>query len=110
MANKKSDSQLFAFLGVLLTLVGFIIVYATRKDDKYAMHYAKQGLALFFGWLVAWVIEMVISLMFNPLATVINLVMWLVIVIAWIFGMIYSLSGQMKDIPVFGDIAKKIKV
>jgi len=35
MAKKKKndDSKIWAFLGVFLTLIGFLIVYLTKKDD-----------------------------------------------------------------------------
>jgi uncharacterized membrane protein len=45
--TKDNNKKLYAFLGVLLTVIGFIIVYAVRKNDKYAMFYAKQGLIIF---------------------------------------------------------------
>ena len=57
-----SDSKLFAFLGVLLTVIGYIIVMVARKEDKYAMYYAKQGLILFIAWVIVaiarWIIGM----------------------------------------------------
>ena len=37
--KKEDEKKLYAFLGVFLTVIGFIIVLATKKDDKYAMHY-----------------------------------------------------------------------
>lgn len=102
-----SDSKLFAFLGVFLTIIGYIIVYFTRKEDKYAMYYAKQGLVLFIvwvivaiaGWIVGWV---------PVVGNIIETVLWAVTLALWIVGLIYSISGQEKEIPIIGVFAKKI--
>lgn len=105
--KKGDDSKLFAFLGVLLTVIGFIIVFATKKNDKYAMHYAKQGLVLFIAWIILWIASFI--LLFIPILG--WLVMWLAylgMLILWIIGIIYSLSGEMKDIPIIGQFARKL--
>ena len=107
--SKDSDSTLFAFLGVLFTVIGFVLVLLARKNDKYAMHYAKQGLVLFFalivasagGWVLGW-----LPLIGGFLGGVI----WVLWVIAWVIGLIYSFSGELKEIPVIGSFAKKINV
>ena len=102
---KDGDSKLFAFLGVFLTLIGLLIVYLAKKNDKYAMHYAKQGLVLFIAWIVAWVVMMVLA--FVPvLGWIIDAVLYILLVVLWIIGIVYSLSGEMKDIPVIGSLAK----
>ena len=33
---EMSDSKVFAFLGVFLTVIGFLIVLLVKKNDKYA--------------------------------------------------------------------------
>lgn len=101
MAKKNDDSKLFAFLAVLLTLIGFIIAYAAKKEDKYVMFYAKQGLVLFFAWLVAWIAGM--SLFF---VTFVGMILNLIVLVLWIIGMVYSLSGEMKEVPLIGQFAK----
>ncbi len=104
---KNSDKKLFAFLGVFLTVIGFIIALALKKNDKYIMYYGKQGLVLFIAWLIIWVISMI--LMFVPvLGWLVMTVLYLGILVLWIFGLIYSLSGQMKPIPLIGNFADKI--
>lgn len=106
---KDGDRKLFAFLGVFLTIVGFIIALAAKKDDKYVMYYGKQGLVLFIAWAVAWVASMV--LMFIPvIGWVVMTVLYLGIFALWLIGLVYSLSGQMKPIPLIGNFADKIPV
>jgi uncharacterized membrane protein len=100
-----SDTKLFAFLGVFLTWLGFIIVYATRKEDKYAMFYGKQGLVIGIAWVVLIIVGIVLA--FIPiLGWIISLLLWIALGVLWIIGVIYSLSGEEKEIPVIGSIAK----
>jgi uncharacterized membrane protein len=107
LANKtQDDSKLFAFLAVLLSIVGFLVAYIVKKDNKYVMFYAKQSLVLFFGWLILWVLGMILG--FIPvLGMLIYWIGYIGLVVLWIIGLIYSLSGEMKDIPLVGDFARK---
>lgn len=107
------DSKLFAFLGIFLTVIGFIIVYATQKKDKYAMFYAKQGLILFIVWVIfsiALWIFMMIPFTGWVLSTILSTILWILLIVAWVIGIIYSLSDEMKEIPVIGSFAKMIKI
>lgn len=106
-SSKQGDSNLFAFLAVLLSIIGFVIAYAVKKDDKYVMHYAKQSLVLFIAWIILWVVGMVLS--FIPfLGWIISRIIYLGLVVLWVIGLIYSLSGEMKYIPLVGNYAKKL--
>ena len=103
---KESDSKLFAFLGVFLGLIGFLIVLLTRKNDKYAMYYAKQGLVIFIAWLIVYVLGVFIPVLG-----------WFIIIplggiamfILWIIAIINSLSGHEKPTPLIGRFAEKFK-
>jgi uncharacterized membrane protein len=101
--KKEDDDKLFAFLGVLLSIIGFLIVYILKKDSKYAMFYAKQSLVIF----IMWVIISVFTIM--PLiGQIIGPVLMIGLVILWIISLVYSLSGKMKDVWLVSDFAKKI--
>jgi len=103
----NSDSKLFALLGILLTIIGYIIVYFTRKEDKYAMYYAKQGLVLFIAWIIVAIASWIIG--FVPVVgDIIGTVLWAVTFALWIVGIIYSLSGEEKEVPIIGVFAKRI--
>lgn len=103
---KNSESKIFAFLGVFLTIIGFIIVILTRKDDKYAMYYAKQGLGLFIAGVLVWVITIILA--FLLIGFIIGPILNVVLLILWIIGIVYSLSGEMKPIPLIGRFAEKL--
>jgi uncharacterized membrane protein len=105
---KKSsggDSKLFAFLAVLLSIIGFVIALVARRDDKYVIYYAKQSLVLFIACLIIGVIGWVpiIGWIMYPILVII----WVVL---WIVAMIYSLSGNMKPVPIIGNFGDKINL
>ena len=98
---KDGDSKLFAFLGVLLLVIGFIIVYAFRRNDKYAMFYAKQGLILFFTWVIGYI------LMFMP---IVGWIVYVFCLLLTILGLIFSLSGEERPVPIVGWFASNLKL
>ena len=82
--SKDNDSKLFAFLGIFLTVIGFIIVYVARKNDKYAMYYAKQGLTLFIASAIAGVISLI------PFVGFVGTILSIIVFAFWVVGIVYS--------------------
>lgn len=111
MVNKKEieDGKLFAFLGIFLTVVGFLIALLAKKDNKYVMHYAKQGLVLFIAYMAVGIVIMIIGWI-PIIGWLITAALWIFMLVLWIIGIIYSLSGEEKDIPIIGELAKKINI
>ena len=107
MAKKSDDGKLFAFLGVFLTIIGFLIVLLAKKDDKYAMYYAKQGLVLFIAVVIVSIVGSIIPLIgWFIILPVGNLIL----LILWIIGWINALSGKEKPIPLIGKFADKFNI
>ena len=104
--KSDDDSKLFAFLAVLLSIIGFLIVLLAKKDDKYAMFYAKQSLVLFIAAIVVWIIDMVLVWIII-IGWIIMFLLGLGLVILWLMGLIYSLSGKETELPIIGGFAKK---
>ena len=105
-ASKKkqkgdSDSQLYAFLATFFTIIGFIIFLVSKRKDKYVEFYAKQGLVLFIGYLIA------IAFGWIP---VIGWIYWIFLIAIWMMAWLNALSGEKKDTWLIGDMAKKIKL
>ena len=106
-SKKSEDSNLFAFLAILLSIIGFVIALAAKKEDKYVMFYARQSLVLFFAFLALWILNL--FLMFIPLlGQVISFILGVSLLVLWVIGLVYSLSGEMKDIPLIGEFAKQL--
>ena len=105
-SRKQDDKKLFAFLAAFFTIVGFIIALVLKKEDKYVMFYAKQGLVIFIGWLIVWavgIIPIIGKFVLGPILLILLLILW---VITWI----NALSGEQKKTFIIGDLAEKIKV
>ena len=102
------ESTLWGLVGFALGILGFILVLVLRPKDDYAMYYAKQGLVLMVVAIVAYIISaaliiVIIGLILVPLVSILTF-------IAWIVGIVYSLSGKKKDLPLIGEWAKKINL
>lgn len=100
--SKSDDTKLFAFLATFLSIVGFIIALLTKKEDKYVMHYAKQSLAIFILFVIAWVVMIV-----PIIGWIVGWIVYVIGVILWLISWIYALSGDMKDVPIMGKYAKE---
>ena len=108
-SKEVEEGKIFAFLGVFLSIIGFAIVLLAKKDNKYAMYYAKQGLVLF----VAYVIVVIVSAVLRIIPLIENLIgnlLLIGIIILWLIGFINALSGKEKPIPIIGQYAKYFKI
>ncbi|MEW5896395.1 MAG: DUF4870 domain-containing protein [Nanoarchaeota archaeon] len=107
--KEENNDKIWAFLGILLTIVGFVLVLLLKKESRYAMYYAKQGLVLFIAGVITSVASAVLN--FVPfLGKLVSALLWLFVVILWIMGLVYSLSGAEKKVPLIGEFAEKIKI
>ena len=101
--KKKSGSTIWAFLTVLFTLLGFIVAFILKRDDKYIMHYAKIALVLGLGFILIRILSIV------PFVG--NLIYFLggvLLVVLWVMALIGALSGDQKRIVLISDIADKL--
>ena len=104
----KDNSKLFAFLAVLLSVIGFILAIVVKRENKYVMFYAKQSLGLFIAWLVVAVIGAVLNII-PVVGNIIYGIAAVILVVLWIFGLVYSLSGEMKEIPIIGSYVRSFR-
>ena len=101
--NKDKDEKiLFAFLATFFTVIGFLIALVLKRNDKYVMFYAKQGLVLFIGQLLIAALSPILFLM-SP-------ILWVFWIILWVIAWINALSGEKKNTFLIGDLAEKIKI
>ncbi len=101
----KKDSNVWAFVGVFLGWIGFLIVLLTRKEDKFAMFYAKYGLILSIAWVIVWILAWV-----PIIGRWIYIVGGLVLLVVWVIAFIAALSGKEKRFPILSDLADKIQI
>ena len=107
--KKKQDSKLYAFIATFFSLIGFLVALFVWKDDKYVMYYAKHSLVIFIIAVLAGIINS--GLIFIPvLGWLISLAINVLIFILWLVSWIHALSGEMKEVHVVTDFAKKINL
>ena len=108
----SQSSRYLAFFGYLLSLPGALFVLLARRDDPFAVYHARQSLRLAIigiaaplvwavvAWILAWIPlaggMLAVALFALVIATYVG------IIISWIAGMIYSLKGQVRPLPLFG--------
>ncbi len=109
MVAKKNinidDSKMWGFLGAFFPFLGFILVLLVRKEDKYAMYYAKHGLIIGIAWIIFSLLKGV-PLVGWALYTV-GVVL---LIILWVMTFIGGLSGEQKKFLVLTDLAQKINL
>ena len=103
---KEDDSKVFAFLAVFLSILGFIIALLAKKNDKYVMYYAKQSLVLFIAWIAVWILGMIPFIGWFIILPIGGLIIF----ILWIIGLVYSVSGEEKPVPLIGKYADKFNI
>jgi len=105
---KGDDSKLFAFLAILLSIIGFIIALIAKRDNKYVMFYAKQSLVLFITGIVVKVLTVLLAI------TIIGIIaipiVWVIYAILWVIALVNSISGNEKETPLVGKYARKIRL
>ncbi|MBI2629179.1 hypothetical protein HYW74_03785 [Candidatus Pacearchaeota archaeon] len=102
----KDNSKLFAFLSVLLLIIGFILAIVVKRENRYVMFYAKQSLGLFIAWVVVAVIGGVLKAIIPVIGNIIYGIAAVILVVLWFFALVYSLSGEMKETPIIGSYVR----
>lgn len=104
-AKDIEENKAITFLSYLGILV--IVPLLAKRDSKFAQFHAKQGLILFVGWFViAWIGGFIPFLGWFLIVPAVSI---LGIVLA-IMGLINVANGEMKELPIIGEFAKKINL
>jgi len=106
--TSNSENKIFAILSYLpfpISLVGIIIIITQKKDDRYAVFHAKQGIVLLVAWVISGVLWGIPGL--NIIAgPIVNLALFIVMII----GIINAANGEEKPLPVLGQFADKFNI
>ena len=105
MAESKGvqDGKIFAVLSYLWILC--FIPLLLKKNNKFAVFHAKQGLVLFIAEIALWIIGIV-----PVLGWFISIVGSLLCGILALVGIVQALMGKYWKMPILGDYAEKIKI
>jgi uncharacterized membrane protein len=113
----SQSSRYLAFFSYLLSLPGALFVLLARRDDLFAVYHARQSLRLAIigiaapliwvvvAWVLAWI--PLIGGMLGVVLFALVIATYVGILISWIAGMIYSLKGQVRPMPLFGTRSRR---
>ncbi len=79
----------------------FFIPLFLKRESPFCQFHAKQGLAFFVVWMIGWIV-----FWFPILGQLLALVVFVVDV----YALIKALQGEKWEVPVIGDLAKKINI
>lgn len=91
------ENKIFAVLSYLGILV--IVPLLAKKDSKFAMFHAKQGLVLLIGWVISWLLSFIF----------IGFILDVIMIVFSIWGIVNAATGKYAKLPVIGDLAEKFK-
>lgn len=107
--GKADEERLFAFLCYLISIVGVIIVLATKSERKdYSIYHAKQGLVLFIACIIVWIVWLIIRWI-PILGIVVGTILWILLAILWIAGMINALTDRKVPLPIIGHYGERFR-
>ena len=93
------ENKVVAAIGYIWILC--FIPLLLKRDSKFARFHGKQGLILF-------VVDVVAAfLIWIP---VLGWILWILLVLASLFGLLRALSGKWSKLPVIGQLADKINI
>ncbi len=103
----KSDAEEHKWYGVIsyVWILCLIPLFAVKKSP-FAQHHAKQGLVLLLTSIVVNIASWYLPYM---LASTVSSLGGLAIFILAVMGIINAWQGKMWEMPVLGDLAKKLK-
>ena len=112
-ASDGLDPKVANLLSYLFTWLGGLIMYLTQKDREVRFHAAQAilfGIA-WFGLMIVWtIVSIVLGLVSGTLATIFNLLGWVVgigFIVVWIMLIVKGFGMQHWKLPVIGDMAEK---
>ena len=86
--EKNKVNAILSYIGILILVP---LLSEDAKKSPYAKHHMNQGLILLLSGFVVWI----------PL---LGWAVGLVAFVLWIMGLISAINGEMKKLPIIGDI------
>lgn len=90
----------------LISYISFLCVLTLllKKENKFALYHAKQGLIIFVGEVICFVLSVI------PLLRALCAIVTVVFILSSIWGIILAAKGSYGRIPLVTEIAKKISL
>lgn len=104
------ENKILAAIGYLGILV--LIPLFAKKDSKFVMEHARQGLAPFTTEIIVWLVELIPGRIpgFGFVIAILANICYAVLAIVSIIALVYVLTGKCRKIPIVYDFAKGLKI
>lgn len=99
----KDNSKLVAILSYFIVGIFWYFIDEKVRKSPLTKFHVKQAINIF---LLSIAVQAVISLIFF-LEKILSSIAGAAFIILWIFGLVYSMNGQTKELPVVGQLAEK---
>lgn len=91
-------------LAYIFSLVGGLIFLFSKDSSKNVKMHGAQSIVIFLGYLILRIVYAIIPVYIPFLSTII----YVVYIVAVVFGIVKACNEENPEIPVVGEIAKKI--
>lgn len=98
-----SEGKIYAVMGYLWILC--FITLIVKKDNKFAVFHAKQGLVIFLCWLFLLVISIV-----PIIGNIVGFVGMIILFVLSLLGIVHALRGEYWVMPLLGGKAEEINI
>ena len=92
----------FAVLSYVLFL--WILTFIFKKDNRFAYFHARQGIVIFVGNVICFILT------FVPILGFLFGLGQIILIFFSLYGIYLSLTGKIKSMVVIGDIAEKLVI
>jgi uncharacterized membrane protein len=95
-------------MAIIAYIIFFIPLLTEAKNDPFVKYHVKQGLVVFIGWIVVWIIGYFLGYVFYVgwmLVRLLNLFLLVLVII----GIMNAVKGKRKPLPIIGKFAEKFK-
>jgi uncharacterized membrane protein len=103
---ESGNGKAIAVLSYILVGIIWYFIDEKAKNNSFAKFHVKQALVLFIFSIVIDIVGSIIPFLGKfiilPLGN-------LLVLVLWIFGIVYSLNGQEKELPIIGKFAENFK-
>lgn len=92
-------------MAIVAYILFFIPLLTEAKKDPFVKYHIKQGLLLFIGWILIYIIGMILPWQLGMITTLLDVGLFVLMVI----GIMSAAKGEQKPLPVIGKFGEQFK-
>lgn len=98
--HKGDEHKKNTAMAIVAYILFFVPLLTDAKNDPFVKYHVKQGLLLFIGWVVAYVIVIV-----PVIGWVLAPILSIALIILFIIGVVNAANGKEVPLPIIGHLA-----